>query len=142
MSSLIGDLGGWATDVIEKLGYWGLALMVALENVFPPIPSEVVLPMAGFLTGDGRMNYGLALLAATIGSVVGAGIFVQSEMPDFVKTLPVETAGVAAGAPSVEGAGAGAGAGAAGGGGADEPQAARARINRERRITSPLSCRG
>jgi len=77
MSSLLGDLGGWATDVIEKLGYWGLALMVALENVFPPIPSEVVLPMAGFLTGDGRMNYGLALLAATIGSVVGALILYE-----------------------------------------------------------------
>lgn len=77
MSSLIGDLAGWATDVIEKLGYWGLAFMVALENVFPPIPSEVVLPMAGFLTGNGRMNYGLALLAATIGSVVGALILYE-----------------------------------------------------------------
>ena len=77
MSSLLGDLAGWATDVIEQLGYWGLAFMVALENVFPPIPSEVVLPMAGFLTGNGRMNYGLALLAATVGSVVGALILYE-----------------------------------------------------------------
>jgi membrane protein DedA with SNARE-associated domain len=72
MSSLLGDFAGWATDVIESLGYWGLAFLVALENVFPPIPSEVILPMAGFLTGDGRMNYGIALFAATCGSIIGA----------------------------------------------------------------------
>jgi membrane protein DedA with SNARE-associated domain len=72
MSSLLGDFASWATDVIEKLGYVGLAFLVALENLFPPIPSEIVLPMAGFLTGQGRMNFLLAILAATIGSVVGA----------------------------------------------------------------------
>lgn len=72
MSSLLGDFASWATDVIESLGYWGLAFLVALENVFPPIPSEIVLPMAGFLTGDGRMNFFLAVFAATVGSVAGA----------------------------------------------------------------------
>jgi membrane protein DedA with SNARE-associated domain len=72
MSSLLGDFASWATDVIEALGYLGLAFLVALENVFPPIPSEVILPMAGFLTGDGRMNFFLAVFAATVGSVAGA----------------------------------------------------------------------
>lgn len=72
MSSLLGDLAGWATDVIESLGYVGLAMIIALENVFPPIPSEAVLPLAGFLTGQGRMNYFGAVLAATLGAVVGA----------------------------------------------------------------------
>lgn len=72
MSSLLGDLSGWVTDVIEALGYWGLGLLVALENVFPPIPSEIILPLAGFLTGQGRMNFVLAVIAATIGSVLGA----------------------------------------------------------------------
>lgn len=72
MSSLIGDIAGWATDVIEKLGYVGLAMIIALENVFPPIPSEAVLPLAGFLTGQGRMNFFGAVVAATIGAVVGA----------------------------------------------------------------------
>ena len=72
MSSLLGNFAGWAADVIESLGYWGLAFLVALENVFPRIPSEVVLPLAGFLTGDGRMNYGIALFSATAGSVIGA----------------------------------------------------------------------
>lgn len=72
MSSLLGDLTGWVTDVIESLGYWGLGFLVALENIFPPIPSEIILPLAGFLTGQGRMNYVLAVIAATIGSIVGA----------------------------------------------------------------------
>lgn len=72
MSNLLGDFAGWATDVIESLGYWGLAFLVALENVFPPIPSEVILPLAGFLTGDGRMNFFIAVFAATVGSVAGA----------------------------------------------------------------------
>lgn len=74
MSNLLGDLTGWVTDVIESLGYWGLAFLVALENVFPPIPSEIILPWAGFLTGQGDMNYLLAVIAATIGSLVGAAI--------------------------------------------------------------------
>jgi len=72
LSSLIGDIAGWATDVIESLGYIGLAMIIALENVFPPIPSEAVLPLAGFLTGQGRMNFFGAVVAATIGAVVGA----------------------------------------------------------------------
>lgn len=72
MGSLIGDLATWAVDVMDRLGYWGLAFLVALENIFPPIPSEVILPLAGFLTSDGRMYFPLALLSATIGSVAGA----------------------------------------------------------------------
>jgi membrane protein DedA with SNARE-associated domain len=75
MSDLIPGLSGiasWVTDVVEKLGYLGLFLMIALENVFPPIPSEVVLPLAGFLTGQGRMWYPGAVVAATAGSLAGA----------------------------------------------------------------------
>lgn len=72
MGNLLGEIGAWAIDVIERLGYLGLALLVALENVFPPIPSEIILPLAGFLAGDGRMDLGAALLAATAGSVAGA----------------------------------------------------------------------
>ncbi len=62
----------WVTGVIEALGYPGLTVLVALENVFPPIPSEVILPLAGFLTGQGRFSFILVLLATTIGSLVGA----------------------------------------------------------------------
>jgi membrane protein DedA with SNARE-associated domain len=65
-------LGDWVTGVIEALGYVGLTALVALENVFPPIPSEVILPLAGFLTGQGRFSFPLVLLATTAGSILGA----------------------------------------------------------------------
>lgn len=65
-------LAGWVLDVIDTLGAVGVAALVALENLFPPLPSEVVLPLAGFLAGQGRMSLAVVLVAATIGSVVGA----------------------------------------------------------------------
>lgn len=72
MTNPLGDIVQWVTDVIEALGYGGVAFLVALENVVPPIPSEVILPLAGFLAGQGRFLLPLLVLAATIGSVVGA----------------------------------------------------------------------
>ncbi len=54
------------------MGYLGLALLLVLENLFPPIPSEVVLPLAGFLVGRGDLNFWGTLVAATVGSVSGA----------------------------------------------------------------------
>jgi membrane protein DedA with SNARE-associated domain len=68
----LGDIGGWVLDVIAALGYVGLALLLIAENLFPPIPSEVVLPLAGFLVGRGDLVFWQALLAATFGSVAGA----------------------------------------------------------------------
>ena len=65
-------LAAWVTSVIEALGYPGLTILVALENVFPPIPSEVILPLAGFLTGQGRFSFPLVLIATTLGSLAGA----------------------------------------------------------------------
>lgn len=65
-------LAGTALDVIEALGEVGLGLLVAAENLFPPTPSEVILPLAGFLAGQGRLSLPLAVLAATAGSLVGA----------------------------------------------------------------------
>lgn len=59
-------------EVIGALGYVGLALLLIAENLFPPIPSEVVLPLAGFLVGRGDLNLWGALAAATFGSVAGA----------------------------------------------------------------------
>ena len=72
MTNPLGDIAQWVTGVIEALGYGGVAFLVALENVIPPIPSEVVLPLAGFLAGQGRFNLPLLVLAATVGSVIGA----------------------------------------------------------------------
>lgn len=59
-------------DVISALGYLGLVLLLIAENLFPPIPSEVVLPLAGFLVGRGDLSFAGALAAATTGSTAGA----------------------------------------------------------------------
>jgi len=66
------SLTGWVTDIIDALGYPGVAFLVALENVFPPIPSEVVLPLSGFVAGRGDASLIGMIIAATVGSVVGA----------------------------------------------------------------------
>ena len=72
MPGFIGDALNWVVGLVETLGYPGLAIVVALENVFPPIPSEAVLPLAGYLVSQGRMTLWGAVLASTIGSVAGA----------------------------------------------------------------------
>jgi membrane protein DedA with SNARE-associated domain len=69
---VLDGLVDWVTDVVETVGYVGVAFLVALENVFPPIPSEVVLPLAGFVAGRGDANFFGMVIAATIGSIVGA----------------------------------------------------------------------
>jgi membrane protein DedA with SNARE-associated domain len=69
---LLSSLATWVQDVIEQLGYLGVALLVVLENVFPPIPSEIVLPFAGFVAQRGSDSVVLMILAATVGSVIGA----------------------------------------------------------------------
>ena len=69
---MLSSLAQWVQDVIEQLGYLGVALLVVLENVFPPIPSEIVLPFAGFVAQQGSYSVVLMILAATVGSVIGA----------------------------------------------------------------------
>lgn len=63
-----------ARDAVETAGYWGLFGAMVGENLFPPIPSELVLPLAGFEVSDGDMTFVFALLAATAGSLTGAVI--------------------------------------------------------------------
>lgn len=65
-------LAGWVVDVVDALGAAGIGLLVAAENVFPPIPSEVILPLGGYLAGQGRLSFWAVLTAATLGSVLGA----------------------------------------------------------------------
>ena len=67
-----GGLTGWVARVIDSLGEAGVGLLVALENLVPPIPSEIVLSMAGYLASTGRVNLALVAVAATVGSVLGA----------------------------------------------------------------------
>ncbi|TDC36893.1 DedA family protein [Micromonospora sp. KC213] len=65
-------LTGWVAGVIDSLGAVGVAFLVALESIIPPIPSEIVLAMAGYLSSEGRFSLVLIVLAATVGSLGGA----------------------------------------------------------------------
>ncbi|WP_405091023.1 DedA family protein [Micromonospora sp. NBC_01392] len=65
-------LTGWVASVIDAWGAVGVALLVALESIIPPIPSEIVLAMAGYLSAEGRFNVVVIVLAATAGSLLGA----------------------------------------------------------------------
>jgi membrane protein DedA with SNARE-associated domain len=67
-----GGLTGWAVSLMDTLGAPGAGLAIALENLFPPLPSEVILPLAGFAASRGDLSLVGALIWTTIGSVVGA----------------------------------------------------------------------
>lgn len=67
-----GGVAGWVTDVISSVGEVGVGLLIALENIFPPLPSELILPFAGFAAARGDLNIYLAWFAATVGALAGA----------------------------------------------------------------------
>jgi membrane protein DedA with SNARE-associated domain len=71
-SEPVTGIAGWATDLMDKLGAPGAGLAIALENLFPPLPSEVILPLAGFTASQGKMGLAAALICTTLGSVLGA----------------------------------------------------------------------
>ncbi|WP_043626566.1 DedA family protein [Nonomuraea candida] len=62
----------WLVGLMESLGAPGAGLAIALENLFPPLPSEVILPLAGFTSSRGEMDLLAVLLFTTLGSVLGA----------------------------------------------------------------------
>ena len=62
----------WIIQIMNQFGYVGIAILIAVENIFPPIPSEVILTFGGFMTTYTSMNVWLVALFATIGSVIGA----------------------------------------------------------------------
>ena|SRR5690554_1324171 len=61
-------------NIINQYGYIGVFLLIAIENIFPPIPSEVILTFGGFMTTFTDMNVWGVIIAATLGSVIGAVI--------------------------------------------------------------------
>lgn len=65
-------MDSWITEILITLGYLGLFLLLVLETVFPPIPSEVILPLAGFLAGHSHLDIRFAVGTATLGSYTGA----------------------------------------------------------------------
>jgi membrane protein DedA with SNARE-associated domain len=70
----MGGLAGWAVGLMDSLGGLGAAVIVGLDNLFPPIPSELVLPLAGFSASQGTFSLMSALAWTTLGSVAGAVI--------------------------------------------------------------------
>jgi membrane protein DedA with SNARE-associated domain len=70
--SALGGVAEWAVNVMETIGAPGAGLAIALENLFPPLPSEVILPLAGFTASRGNFTLFEAIFWTTLGSVVGA----------------------------------------------------------------------
>lgn len=62
----------WITNTINSLGYVGIGFLMFMENLFPPIPSELIMPLAGFTAAQGEMNVFYAVLAGVVGTVLGA----------------------------------------------------------------------
>lgn len=65
-------LAGWAVGLMEQMGLLGVGIAVAMDNFFPPLPSEIVLPLAGFTASRGEFSLAGALFVTTLGSVLGA----------------------------------------------------------------------
>ncbi len=62
----------WITSTMTSMGYVGIALLMFAENLFPPIPSELIMPLAGFTVAQGKMNFVLAVVAGVVGTMLGA----------------------------------------------------------------------
>lgn len=65
-------MSSWILDIVDRLGATGVGLLILLENLIPPIPSEVVLPLAGFRASTGSLNVIAVWPAATAGAALGA----------------------------------------------------------------------
>jgi membrane protein DedA with SNARE-associated domain len=64
-------MNDWITTLIEGGGYWGIAFLMVIENVFPPIPSEVIMGLGGIAVARGRMEFWPLMVAGTVGSTLG-----------------------------------------------------------------------
>jgi membrane protein DedA with SNARE-associated domain len=64
-------MGDWVVRLIEQSGYLGVGFLMFLETVFPPIPSEIIMPVAGVAAAKGRMSFALATAAGTTGAMLG-----------------------------------------------------------------------
>lgn len=64
----------WIISIMEQLGYLGIAFLMFLDNVFPPVPSEIIMPTAGYATTQGQLTFLGVVLAGSIGSLVAAAV--------------------------------------------------------------------
>ena len=72
LSQILGYIGQFAIKTIEFLSYPGIIILMALESMIFPMPSELVMPFAGFLVAEGKMNMGLVTLFSSLGSIIGS----------------------------------------------------------------------
>jgi len=75
LSQLFGFIGSFALSTIAQLGYVGIFFLMMLESMVVPVPSEFVMPFAGFLIIKGSFNFTLVLIASTLGSITGSLLF-------------------------------------------------------------------
>jgi membrane protein DedA with SNARE-associated domain len=61
----------WIVNTLDALGYLGILLLMLLENVFFPLPSEIIMPLAGFMVSQGKLSFVGTVITGTIGSVIG-----------------------------------------------------------------------
>lgn len=67
-------MSDWIKSIIENFSYPGIFVLMVLENLFPPIPSELIVPLAGFVSTQGRLTLVGVIVAGTLGSVAGAAV--------------------------------------------------------------------
>ena len=72
MAGILSQVQVWIETIIMTIGYGGIALVMFAENLFPPIPSELVMPFGGFIVAQGDMHIAGVLAAGTAGAVLGA----------------------------------------------------------------------
>ncbi|MFD1439171.1 DedA family protein [Acinetobacter terrae] len=68
------NLTEWIISIMEQLGYLGIALLMFLDNIFPPIPSEIIMPSAGYSASQGELLLVGVIIAGCIGSLIAAAI--------------------------------------------------------------------
>ncbi|MGV3614055.1 MAG: DedA family protein [Fimbriimonas sp.] len=64
-------MSSWIVDAVSSTGYFGIALLMFIENLIPPIPSEMIVPLGGYLASQGKLSLPLVIVAGTAGSVAG-----------------------------------------------------------------------
>lgn len=65
----------WIAQILDRVGILGIALLMFLENIFPPIPSELIMPLAGFAAARGEQSLWAVIASGTVGSLAGAGFW-------------------------------------------------------------------
>ncbi len=80
----------WVLHLIDAGGYWGIFLLMVLENVFPPIPSELIMGIGGIRVGQGRLDMSILLLAGTLGTTLGNYVwYLAGRLMGFERLRPV-----------------------------------------------------